>query len=269
MLAAGAAKSRPTRRQPSLTSDPGLRIIVVVMSHAVALAGGLARDVALVAAELARRNWAEANAGNLSFRLESRAGLTLLTKRAGFRMRELACEPGPGLCRVRCDARGRVRSVVPHGALPTSELSTHLAVHRVLARHRPRDRAVLHTHPTALVALSLLVPVPGKLVALLSRMHSEGPALITGRVAAIPFHLPGSDALARATARAFHTASAVIWPCHGIVSAGSTLAEALDLIEVVDKAADIALRLGERRIGRAGLSPAQERAVRRSAKTSG
>ncbi len=234
------------------------------MSKALVLAGSLRRDVLAVAAELVRRNWAEANAGNFSFRLESRGGMTLVTKRAGFRMRELLDEPGLGLCRVRLDSRGRVLSVVPRGTSPTSELASHLAVHRVLARYRPSVRAVLHTHPTALVALSLLVPEPQKLIVLLRRMHSEGPALIGARVSAIGFYPPGSVSLARATARVFGTASAVIWPYHGIVSCGRSLAEALDLVEVVEKAADIALRVGERRLGGAGLSPAQERAVLRT-----
>ncbi len=47
---------------------------------------------------------------------------------------------------------------------------------------------------------------------------------------------------------------------HGIVAVGPTAAAALDLIELADKAAQIALNLGPR----AGLSPAQQKYIRRS-----
>ena len=193
------------------------------------------------------------------------AGSTLLVKRAGARMRDLARDPASHLCLVRLDDRGRAYSVAPADAIPSSELAAHLAVHDLLVRRRPLDRAVLHTHPTALVALSLLLPDPRGLVALLARMHSEGPLLIHGRVAAIPFCPPGSDGLARATARALGTTSGVIWPLHGMVACGPSLADALDLVEVADKTAEIALHLGERRVMNAGLSFAQEMAVREAA----
>ncbi len=218
-------------------------------------------DFASVAAELHRRNWAEANAGNLSIRLLTRGpGSLLLVKRAGARMRDIARNPDQGICLVQLDRQGRVCMVRPPDAMPTSELAAHLAVHRVLARHRPKDRAVLHTHPTALVALSLLVRPRKALVALLARMHSEGPVLIQGRLTAAPLYPPGSASLARATAAAVSHSSAVIWPGHGLVSVGPTLNSALDLVELVDKAATVALLLG-RRIGTAGLSAAEVRAI--------
>jgi rhamnulose-1-phosphate aldolase len=218
-------------------------------------------DVTAASAEVARRGWAEANAGNLSLRL----GAGLLVKRAGARMRDVAQDARAHLCLVRLGDKGPTYSVEPSGAVPTSELAAHVAVHKILVRHRRSDRAVLHTHPTALVALSLLVPGPRELVALLARMHSEGPLLIHGRVSAIPFYPPGSDELARATARALRDASAVIWPSHGMIASGPTLADALDIIEVADKAARIALYLGERHMRTAGLSFAQEMAVREAA----
>ncbi len=228
-------------------------------------------DVATTAAELVRRNWAEANSGNLSFRLgvwagrNRQSGAVLLTKQTGVRMRDLARQPELGLCRVSLDKEFRISSVKPRGSVPTSELASHIAVHRVLAQVRSRDRAVLHAHPTALVALSLLERRPEELVAGLIRMHSEGPVLIEDRVVAIPFFPPGSNELAQATARAFESVSAVIWPFHGMIASGPTLASALDLIELADKAADIALRLGERRTMGTGLSSAQCRAIRHAA----
>jgi ribulose-5-phosphate 4-epimerase/fuculose-1-phosphate aldolase len=86
--------------------------------------------------------------------------------------------------------------------------------------------------------------------------------MVYGRVAAIRFQPPGSEALAKATAAALRTSSGVIWPLHGMVATGPDPAAALDLVEVVDKAATIALALGEHRMMTSGLTFAQEMAVR-------
>jgi rhamnulose-1-phosphate aldolase len=233
------------------------------------VAGPYVEEIAAVAAEVARRGWAEANAGNLSVRVEAPeftgaqtrlpsarralAGRSLLVKRAGARMRDIARNPIAGLCLVRFAADGLSYRVLPADAEPSTELPSHLAVHDALIRHRPRDTAVLHTHPTATIAVSLLQS-PRELVALLARMHSEGPLFIHGRVAAISFQPPGTEELAKATAAALRNASGVIWPCHGMVATGPGFAAALDIIEVVDKAAAVALSLGERKMLSAGLT---------------
>jgi len=218
--------------------------------------------VARVAEQLARRGWAEANAGNFSIRLGALAdfraetspmpaGLTarllsplagraLLVKTAGARMSDIARDPRSGICllRVHNEATGFLR-LGKTG--PTSELPAHLAAHAVLARSRPEHTCVLHTHPTALIALSLVTREPTRLLRTLSRAHAEM-ELVKGRLAALPFILPGSSALARSTGRALRRCDAVIWPRHGIIATGTDLERALDLIEICDKAADIALR---------------------------
>lgn len=220
-----------------------------------------ADDVAAVAAEFARRGWAEANAGNISVRLGAWPAVsTLLVKRADVRMRDLVRSPAEGLCVLRFGAGDRSYSVVPKGAKPSSELPTHVAVHDVLARLRHHDRVVVHTHPTALIALTHLLPNPKQLVGRLLGAHTEGPLLLRDRLTAIRLLPPGSMALGRATACAIEHASAVIWPMHGIVAVGPTAAAALDLIELTEKAAQIVLNLGSH----AGLSPAQQKAIRRS-----
>jgi rhamnulose-1-phosphate aldolase len=220
-----------------------------------------ADDIAAVAAELAHRGWAEANAGNISVRLGAWPAVNaLLVKRANVRMRDLARSPADGLCVLRFGAGDRSYSVVPKGARPSSELPTHVAVHDTLARLRHHDRVVVHTHPTALISLTHLVPNPRQLVGRLLGAHTEGPLLLKDRLTAIQFLPPGSQALGQATADAIECYSAVIWPMHGIVAVGPTAAAALDLIELADKAAQIVLNLGPH----AGLSPAQQKTIRKS-----
>jgi len=215
----------------------------------------------MVAAEFARRDWAEGNAGNISVRLGAWPAVsTLLVKRANVRMRDLARNPADGLCVLRVGAGDRSYTVEPKGARPSSELPTHVAVHDTLARLRHKDRVVVHTHPTALITLTHRLPNPKQLMRRLLGAHTEAPLLLQDRLTAIRFLPPGSMALGRATADAIERFSAVIWPMHGIVAVGPTAVQALDLIELTEKAAQIALSLGPR----AGLSPAQQKTIRRS-----
>lgn len=215
----------------------------------------------MVASELARRGWAEANAGNISVRLGAWPALsTLLVKRANVRMRDLARHPAEGLCLLRFGAGDRSYSAMPKDAKPSSELPTHVAVHDMLARLRHHDRVVVHTHPTALISLTYRIPNPAQLVRLLLSTHTESPILLQDRLTAIPFLPPGSSSLGRATADALEQFSVVIWPGHGIVAVGPTAVAALDLIELTEKAAEIALNLGPH----AGLSPARQKSIRKS-----
>jgi len=225
--------------------------------------GPHADDVAMVASELTRRGWAEANAGNISVRLSDGPILSsLLVKRANTRMRDLARNPTAGLCLLTFGAGDRSYSVVPKGTQPSSELPTHAAVHDMLARFRHHDRVVVHTHPTALISLTHRSPNPKGLIRLLLSTCTEAPILLQDRLTAIPFLPPGTSSLGRATANALEQFSAVIWPGHGIVAVGRTAASALDLVELTEKAAQIALSLGSH----AGLSPAQQKSCRKAAR---
>lgn len=220
-----------------------------------------ADDIAMVASELARRGWAEANAGNISVRLGEGPILSaLLVKRANTRMRDLARNPAEGLCLLSFGAGDRSYSVAPKGTKPSTELPTHVAVHDMLARFRHHERVVVHTHPTATISLTHRFPNPRQLIRLLISTHTEAPILLQDRLTAIPFLPPGSSSLGRTTANALEQFSAVIWPGHGIVAVGRTAASALDLIEVTEKAAQIALNLGSH----AGLSPAQQKSIRKA-----
>ena len=222
-------------------------------------AGPFLAEIRAVASELVKNGWAEANAGNISFRLpgvpdfagsdhplpDARpelGGRALLVKTAGTRMRDLAEDPCSGLCLLCLNEAGTAYRLLDNRQ-PTSEMPTHLAVHSALVRTRPEHICVLHTHPTGLIALSSLYPEPESLLAKLVRAHVEV-QLFRPKLEVLPFIAPGTENLGAATGKAFEEHSGVIWPRHGMVASGSTPAEALDLIEVADKAARIALLSG-------------------------
>lgn len=234
------------------------------------IAAATFKELAEIATIATERGWAEAGAGNFSVRLSASiptatvhslplplpypelAGCSLLLKQAGARMRDIRWQPLSGICLAGVSATGAKLTIWPPTARPTSEYLAHLAGQRTLLGCRPADRVLLHLHPTATVALSLLVPYR-RLPALLSRMHSEGPTLLQNRIAALRFAPPGSDRLAELTGVALRSYAGVIWPGHGIVASGPTLSAAFDLIELVDKAAMIALYQGLARASVRGL----------------
>ncbi len=175
-------------------------------------------------------------------------------------MRAIAREPAGALCAVSIDSSRKAR--VLHGPA-SSELTAHILAHDTLARHRPDDRVILHTHPTSITALSIGAAhrnLPGLLV----RMHTEAPIVLQDALTALPFYAPGSLTLARATARALARRRAVIWYGHGIAVSAPALGAALDLIEVAEKCATIALLARATPGNRVGLSATQRRAVRRA-----
>jgi rhamnulose-1-phosphate aldolase len=222
-------------------------------------------DIALVASELVRRGWAEANAGNISVRLGAGPGVSeLIVKKAGFRMRDLARDPLAGLCLLEFGPGDRSYVVTPEGAQPSSELPAHISSHDVLDRFRHHDRVVLHTHPTALISLANVYPDPKKLLSVLLRVHTEAPILLQEKTTAIKFLPPGSSALGRWTAQALERFSGVIWPYHGMLATGPDAVSCLDLIEVADKMAQVALGIGARLGTKTGLSPAQQKTIRRN-----
>lgn len=239
---------------------------------ALPLSSAVLEEIAAVAARIDALGWAEAGAGNLSlllgaesltrpvhggeaFELGLGPGLDLelpsqhylLITAKGRRMRELAADPSPHL-RLLGSGRGGpflLRSA-GESAPPSSELPCHLAAHRA----RGKRGALLHAHTDFLVALSLLprLAAPGALESALTSHLPEIVAFLPGGVRRLSFSDPGGAALARATGAALATADAVIWDHHGAMAWAPSLGEALDRLEMLEKAARIwwlAHRTGE------------------------
>lgn len=58
-------------------------------------------------------------------------------------------------------------------------------------------------------------------------------------VGIIPWMVPGTDAIGRATAAKMKNVRLVVWPHHGVFGAGTTMDEAFGLIETAEKAAQV------------------------------
>lgn len=121
---------------------------------------------------------------------------------------------------------------------PTSELPLHLLCHR-----RHDARAVVHTHSTAAVALSLLcdeVPL----------VHYQT-AMFGGAVAVADYAPFGTEELAENVAVALATRSAAVMRHHGTVVVADTLGTAYDGARQLEWMCDVWLRASS--VGRPAL----------------
>jgi ribulose-5-phosphate 4-epimerase/fuculose-1-phosphate aldolase len=206
---------------------------------------GILDAIARVATQINLKGWAEANAGNASVNLTHLLPETgrawYLVSRSGSRYREIASNPLDGLILVSIGPDGQ--QVHPTGARPTSEWGCHLGLQEHLAALGGECRTVLHAHPDSVILASQLDAFSGeeRLNALMREALAEFPLFMPDGIAFAPSAAPGSEELALCSLQAIGTRKALIWQGHGLVCAGKTPDEALDNLEVAEKAVRMAL----------------------------
>lgn len=119
---------------------------------------------------------------------------------------------------VRADGSSEGRRV------PSSELPLHQAIYRA----RPDLRGIVHAHPTALVAFSLVHQTPD------TRLFHQA-RHVCGEAGFAAYELPGSEALGSTVARTFAAGYAcVILENHGVVTGGDCLQQAFHRFETLE-----------------------------------
>jgi rhamnulose-1-phosphate aldolase len=251
--------------QPSCPAQPG-RSHIMTTSQPTFLP-----EIMKTSRDMWSKGWAEANAGNISYRLQQEqvrenaaffrtsewvqmpagvpglGGEHFLVTGTGRFLRNIELHPDKNLGVIELDPTGMMYRIVwgykPTGA-PTSELAAHMLVQAI--RKQPGSmvqRAVIHTHAPNLVALSNAMDLDSRtLTLLLWQVHAECIVAFPDGVEFIPWMLPGSVELAEATARALEKRRATVWQFHGILAVGRNLDAAFGLIDTVEKAAGIYVR---------------------------
>jgi rhamnulose-1-phosphate aldolase len=162
-------------------------------------------------------------------------------------MRNLERDPDRCLGLVEVDPAGesfRIARGFEGGGLPTSELMPHLCAHAArTAATGGSDRAIIHTHPQNLIALTYALELDTKrLTRLLWEMHTECIVVFPMGCGFVHWRMPGGVELAEATAKVLGRRTMAVWQHHGIVAAGPDLEHAFGLIETAEKAAEIYLK---------------------------
>ena len=225
-------------------------------------------DVAEVAGYLWQKGWAERNGGNITINVTGIVdeeiknlkaiseriplGRTMKNIHGGYffckgtnrRMRDLARWPmeNGSLIRITEDC-AHYEIIADHPVKPTSELASHLSIHNYLIGKGSDYKAVLHTHPIDLIAMTHNPAFLTKdtLTNLLWSMIPETRAFCPRGLGIIPYKMPSSFELADATIKELDEYDVVMWEKHGVVSVGENIMEAFDMVDTLSKSAQIYL----------------------------
>ncbi|MDL2211093.1 rhamnulose-1-phosphate aldolase [Bacteroides sp. OttesenSCG-928-M17] len=238
-----------------------------ILDNRPALAKQVA-EVAEVAGYLWQKGWAERNGGNITVNITAAVddeirsmkpiservaigrklvhlkGAYFFCKGTNKRMRDLARWPMEHGSVIRiCDDCENYEIIADNPVRPTSELPAHLFMHDYLLGKGSPYRAVIHTHPIDLVAMSHHEPFLQKdvLSRLLWSMIPETKAFCPRGLGIARYKLPSSIELADATIEQLDDYDVVMWEKHGVCAVGEDVVAAFDQIDVLSKSAQIYL----------------------------
>ena len=223
-------------------------------------------DVAEVAGYIWTKGWGERNGGNITVNITEFAdaswqlmpalmpavaiGCTLPQLRGTYfyakgtqkRMRDLArCPMANGSIIRITDDCAHYEIIADQPVMPTSELPSHLMVQNYLLESGSRYKATLHTHPIELVAMSHLTRFKDSdtMTHTLWSMIPETLAFAPLGIGWVPYEVPGSLELAKATLAKMHDYDVAMWEKHGVFAVGQDIMDAFDQVDVLNKAAII------------------------------
>ena len=213
-------------------------------------------------ADAFKKGWHERNGGNLTYRVPASevesvkdslhavkewlpigntvpglAGEYFLVTGSGKYMRNVELAPEENVALIKIDEKGENYGIVwglVKGGRPTSELPTHLANHELKKKLTDgKNRIIYHAHPTNLIALTFVLPLNDKeFTRELWEMATEDPVIFPEGLGVVPWMVPGGKAIADAS-----------WAHHGLFVCGDDFDEAFGLMDTVEKAAEICVKV--------------------------
>jgi rhamnulose-1-phosphate aldolase len=214
-----------------------------------------------------RLGWDERNGGNISYlvhsnevnmfpdsKLEKRIipvdfdiselkGDYFLITGSGKYFKNVKKAPKDNIGLIKVNDDGKSISILwglENNAIPTSELPTHLMSHIARRKVDNKQRVVIHSHPTHLIAMSFVHKLnEKKFTKCLWQMISECLVVFPDGISIVPWMVPGTVELGEKSAEKLNETRLVLWPHHGIFGVGNTLDETFGLIETAEKAAQI------------------------------
>lgn len=173
------------------------------------------------------------------------AGASVLVTGSGRRLREVHVDPFANLAHVEILAGGEEGIVwtSPRKLFqrPTSEFNTHLAIHaRFAPGVRGQFHTVCHAQPLHLTYLSHIPRYADEALfnRHILRWQPETIVQIPEGVGVVPFTLPGSPELQKATLEKMESHQIVLWAKHGVIARSVlSIKRAGDLIEYAETGA--------------------------------
>lgn len=178
----------------------------------------------------------------VSFDTQGLEGKHFVITRAGacFRTMKKKYESDLGIIRFNKGSYDILWGLSDGKGRPTSELPTHVLCHRSRLLDDKHNKIVMHCHPTYVNAMTMIHDLDeNKFTETLWKMNSECCLVFPEGIAVLPWMVCGEGAIGPATAEKMETKKAVVWPFHGIFSSGSSIDDAIGLIETMDKNAQV------------------------------
>ena len=224
---------------------------------------------------LYKHNWDERNGGNLSviltedevkeitlndkvlrtfttdFDMTSITGKYFLITGTGSYFKNIKKAPDENLGLVKVLDKNTLGLIWGYtkGGKPTSEHPTHLICHMERLKKDPNHKVIIHSHPTNLIAMTHVTPLDSKFFTeTLWKMQTESIVVFPEGIAVLPWMLCGGREIGIKTADVMKEYRSVVWAQHGIFASGESLDEVFGLLETIEKAAEIYLKIMDKKI---------------------
>lgn len=136
-----------------------------------------------------------------------------------------------------------------NGGKPTSETPTHLICHMERLKVDQFHRLIIHSHPTNVICMTHVCQLDDNFFTeKLWKMQTESIVVFPEGVGVLPWILCGGIKIGLETAKLMKSYRSVIWAQHGIFCAGKNLDEVYGLIETIEKAAEIYMKVYDKKI---------------------
>ncbi len=221
-----------------------------------------------ITANMYRQGWDERNGGNISYMIDEEfvreyfpedkfirdipagfvaheclRGKYFLVTGTGKYFKNVKGDPETNLGLVKISEDGETAHLLwgyKDGGRFTSEFPAHLMSHAVRYQINPKNRIIMHTHPTYTICMGACLPTDEKIFTRkLWKSNTEAVVVFPEGVGVLPCMICGTTEIGEATAEKMKQHRIVTWTNHGIYGAGETIDEAFGLIETVEKTAQI------------------------------
>jgi len=224
------------------------------------------KEMGATTANMYRQGWDERNGGNISYLIDEvdvrkyfpkdkflkdiplgfvadpivRNRYFLVVGTGKF-FKNVIGDPETTLGLLKIDERGEVAHLLwgyKDGGKFTSEFPAHLMSHAARLKVNPKNKVIMHTHPTYTLCMTSVVPTDEKVFTkLLWKSNTEAIVVFPEGIGVLPCMLCGTPEIGEATAKKMETFRIVTWTNHGIYGCGESMDEAFGLIETVEKTA--------------------------------